>query len=389
MSINQEYLDLDNRLPAYRWQGGRKLRRGFTTGACAAAAARAALTVLLGQVPVSQTIISLPGGIRVALPVETVCFDQGAAICAVVKDAGDDPDVTHGLPVTAEVQWQSGSKVILQGGSGVGRVTRPGLAAIVGEAAINPGPRGMILNEINSLRPAGRGLLVIISVPGGEQAATKTLNPRLGIIGGISILGTSGIVEPMSEEACRTSLTPQIDLALAQGLKTLVLTPGRMGQRTAQEIYGISEPAIIQMSNFVGFMLEECARRGVEKVLLFGHAGKLIKIAAGIFHTHSRVAGGALETMAAYAALVGTPPVVIREIMAGPTVEQAITVLRLAGYQEVLNTLARTASERATAYIYEQMSIGTVFTLLDGSLAGIDAQAVVIGKELGWQIVSG
>ena len=356
-------------------------RTGYTTGSCAAAAAKAASLALITGKVVSEVSISLPSGGQLNLDIAWVEKGEDCCRAAVVKDAGDDPDVTQGLTIVAEVSLQAGS-VTITGGQGVGTVTKPGLAVPVGEAAINPVPRQMIEREVKEILGQERGARVAISAPGGEAVADRTMNPRLGILGGISILGTGGIVRPMSEEAYRRSLVPQIDQALALGYRSLVLTPGRLGVNKARQL-GLPQEAIIETSNFIGSLLEECAKRPVESVLLLGHLGKLVKVAAGIFHTLGKLADGRRETIAAYAALAGAPRQVIEQLMNMNTAEESVEILKGTGYTQVFQHLAAAASRRAAAYSGEKFTVGTLMYALNGDVVGYDQGACQIGRKLG------
>lgn len=358
-----------------------ELRRGYTTGMCAAAAAKAAtIGLFTGTVP-HYVSVTTPAGSVLNLEICGVAHGPDYVQCGVIKDGGDDPDVTTGLLIGARVRRIEGGKIILSAGEGVGVVTRPGLPVPPGEPAINPVPRRVIEVETRSVLPAGEGVEVTVFVPGGQEVARRTLNARLGIVGGISILGTTGIVEPMSEDAFRRSLAPQLDIARAHGYDSIVLTPGRMGERKALAL-GFPAEAIALMSNFAGYMLEECSRRGFVRVLLFGDHGKLVKIAAGIFHTHSRVADGRLETLAAQAGILGAAPGVLAEIMAAPSAEAALDILARAGLLAVYPILAGRASARAEEYIGDKLTVGTMILSREGELLGQDANALVISNYL-------
>ncbi|ABO51218.1 cobalamin biosynthesis protein CbiD [Desulforamulus reducens MI-1] len=363
-----------------------ELKSGFTTGTCAAAAAKAAALALVKGTIVRDVSISLPGGGQVVLAISQVEMEEQVCRGAVVKDAGDDPDVTHGLTVVAEVSLQPG-EIQITGGIGVGTVTKPGLAVPVGESAINPVPRQMIEQEVREILGPGQGAKIVISVPEGERVANLTMNPRLGIVGGISILGTGGIVRPMSEDAYRRSLVPQIDQALALGHRLLVLTPGRLGVKKAAEL-ALPAAAVIETSNFIGTMLEECAKRPVEGVLLLGHLGKLVKVAAGIFHTLGKLADGRRETIAAHAALLGAPRAVIELLMNMNTAEEAVAILHRYGMSQVFENLSAAASQRAAGYVREKFRLGTVMYALSGEIVGYDEGAREIGEALGWKILS-
>ncbi|MDK2889069.1 MAG: cobalt-precorrin-5B (C1)-methyltransferase [Thermoanaerobacter sp.] len=361
-----------------------RLRSGVSTGASAAAAARAAALLLFRGERRERVVIVNPQGLPIEVPVAGLNINGCSARAVVIKDGGDDPDVTHGLEIVVEASCVKDG-ISIRGGPGVGVVTRPGLQVAVGEPAINPVPRKMIMDAVAGLVPPGKGLELVVSVPRGEEVASRTLNPRLGIVGGISILGTTGIVRPMSEEAFKKSLEPLVDMAVAAGHRKVLLTPGRMGVRLAVEKYGFPNDAVVEMSNFVGYMLDVCADRGVEAVLLWGHFGKLVKIAAGIFHTHSRMADGRLETIAAHAGAAGAPAGLIKKILESPTAEEALGLLKENGLGVVLETIAARASARAEEYTRGRLRAGTVLLGLDGTVVGLDEAALAIGREMGWQ----
>lgn len=363
---------------------GKKLRSGYTTGTCAAAAAKGAVLALLGQ-KLSAVTVTTPQGRVLTIPLQQVVVEGATARCTVIKDAGDDPDITDGAAVVAEVTLRDGT-VVIDGGPGVGMVTKPGLAVPVGEPAINPGPRRMILTALQQVLPPSAGARVTISIPEGEKLAARTLNPVLGIVGGLSILGTTGIVEPMSEEAFKNSLVPQLDVALAAGYASLVFVPGKLGQNAACERFGLPAAAVVQISNFTGFMLDEAAARGVRRVMLFGQAGKMVKVAAGIFQTHSRIADGRLETLAAYAAACGAAAPVVRRLLSCTTTEAAQEILQQHGLAVVWKKIAQRASERAQQHVFQKLTVGTVIISMGGDLLGLDDTALEIGRDLGWTI---
>ena len=261
------------------------MRNGLTTGTCAALAAKAAAALLISGNKPKKSEVPLPDGSRVAFPVFDLHFKQGGASATVRKDAGDDPDITHEAWVEVTVCLNGMRKTRFFAGSGVGTVTRLGLALRPGEAAINPGPRKQIINALNEVCQTGYD--VTVSVPGGEDLAQKTFNPRLGIVGGISILGTSGRVRPFSAPALRAALKCALDVAVANGEQELVLVPGHMGNRAAQKHFKIRSEQIVDVSNEWGYMLELIAPLDVKKIMLVGHPGKLAKIPAGHWQTHS------------------------------------------------------------------------------------------------------
>ncbi|WP_346354303.1 cobalt-precorrin-5B (C(1))-methyltransferase CbiD [Azotosporobacter soli] len=364
-----------------------KLRSGITTGTCATAAAQAAILAVLAQTP-EAVCVRLPRGEDKIVALEYATrITENTATAGVRKDAGDDPDITNGILVVADVELTQAVEIRLLGGEGVGVVTKPGLSILVGEAAINPVPRRMIEEGVRSIIGPARGAVIRISIPGGEKLARRTLNPSLGIEGGLSVIGTTGIVEPMSEEAFKDSLTPQIDVALAQGFESLVFVPGKIGENIAVDQYGLPKEAVLQTSNFIGHMLTAAEDKGVKRVLLFGHPGKLVKVAGGIFHTHNRMADGRMEIIAAYAALQQAGVEIIEEILACTTTEAATDILRRQGLNEaVYAALAKQASNRAQRYVFGGLEIGTVIVSMQGEILGMDECAKAIGGTLQWNI---
>lgn len=273
-----------------------RLREGFSTGACAAAAAKAAVVSLQegGAAPLSVEI-PFPGGERISFSVEWCKVHEGVSASAVRKDAGDDPDITHGVLVVAQVEEYDGSDILFGAGEGVGRVTKPGLSIPPGEPAINPGPRAMIRAAIREV--TDKGIRVTLSVPGGEELAKKTFNPRLGIMGGLSILGTTGHVRPFSCQAIRCSVACELDVAKAAGIQRPVLVPGHIGERSARRHLNLVEDQLIEVGNEWGFVLEGLAKYNFEQVLLWGHPGKLAKLAGEAWDTHSYRSDSALEVV--------------------------------------------------------------------------------------------
>ncbi len=269
-----------------------KLRTGYTTGTCAAAAAKAATTLLCGQSVEEKVTIELPDRTKVALPILYARLQDDSAIAAVRKDAGDDPDITDKAVIQATVAFNNKKQIVFYAGDGVGTVTKPGLQIPTGEPALNPIPREMIETAIQAVTQ--KGLDVTISVPGGKELAEKTFNPKLGIVGGISIIGTSGKVRPFSVPALRQALKCSLDIAHAAGIKWPVYVPGRIGKRAAQKHFSLKDDQIIEVSNEWGYMLDCFKGYGFEKLLVLGHPGKLAKLAAGYWDTHSSKSESAL-----------------------------------------------------------------------------------------------
>ena len=262
------------------------LRWGYTTGACAAAAAKAALMRLVGEVgPLTAVTLTLPGGQRHTLPLAFARTTTEGAEAALVKDAGDDPDVTHGALVMVRVCWTDGGEVLFCAGEGVGTVTKPGLSIAPGEPAINPGPRRMIRQALAEV--SDRPVQVTVSIAGGRELAAKTFNPRLGIENGLSVLGTTGRVRPFSCAALRCALACTLDVARACGVRAPVLVPGHIGEQAARRILLTTPEQVVEVGNEWGFVLGRLVRYDFERLLLLGHPGKLAKLADGQWDTHS------------------------------------------------------------------------------------------------------
>ena len=322
------------RLELYIPVGRQKLRCGYTTGTCAAAAAAGAAARLLTGETLPAVRIATPAGVAVEAELLQHAAGEGWAACAVRKDGGDDPDVTDGALIFARVERTDTPGIIIDGGEGVGRVTLPGLDQPVGAAAINSTPRRMIGEQMEAvMAKAGYtgGLRAVISVPEGEALAKRTFNPRLGIVGGISILGTSGIVKPMSEAALIDSLYLEMDQRRAAGTEDLLLTPGNYGESFAREVLGLNLHRWCMCSNYLGAAIDHAAGAGFRSVLVVGHLGKLVKAAAGCMNTHSKTADARRETLTAHAALAGADRALLRALFDSPTTDAGVELLKQAG----------------------------------------------------------
>lgn len=321
----------------YIIKDNKKLRLGYTTGSCAAAAAKAAAYMLLKEEQIDYVSLLTPKGIKLHLEVLDIEKTADSVSCAIEKDAGDDPDVTDKLWIYAKVSKKKQGVIKIIGGKGVGVVTKSGLEQPVGTAAINRVPRQMITEELERVcKESGYegGLLVEIFVPKGEETAQKTFNPRLGILGGISILGTTGIVEPMSETALLASIRVELKQQVQTGHKSLVITPGNYGREFLRENFPFDLEAAIKCSNFVGDTIDMAVELGVENILFVAHIGKLIKVAGGIMNTHSRNADARMEILCANAAVAGADSSVLRQIMKAVTTEEGLRLLKEAGCLE-------------------------------------------------------
>lgn len=307
----------------------KKLRLGYTTGTCAAAAVKAAAQMLLCGVRTEQTELVTPKGIPLKLKVEQIIMAEDSVECAVRKDAGDDHDVTDGAYIYARVE-KIAKGYEIDGGEGIGRVTRPGLDQPVGSAAINTVPRMMMteaMMEIADDCGYEGGLRAVISVPEGVGIAKKTLNEKLGIVGGISILGTSGIVEPMSETALVDTIHAEISMYSAQGRKDLIITPGNYGETFVTQNLGLDLRNTVKCSNFIGETIDMAYEFKLNSLLLVGHMGKLVKLGSGIMNTHSKYADGRMETLASCVLLADGEADLARRVLGCNTTDEAVEML--------------------------------------------------------------
>jgi cobalt-precorrin-5B (C1)-methyltransferase len=344
------------------------LRTGFTTGTCASAAAKAAAAGLVrGAVPATIEV-ALPGGRRVSFPVDGAgpVPDGGPAVAAVVKDAGDDPDCTDGARLTAEVAWQaSGKDTVLVAGDGVGTVTKPGLGLPVGAPSITPVPRRMILAAVAEV--THRPVVVTFSVPGGQAMAAKTTNGRLGIVGGISILGTTGIVRPFSTAAYRASVVQQVDVAAAQGARSMVLCTGSRSESAALVLFpGLDPVQVVEVGDFTGIALRRCAGAGMQDATVVAMAGKIAKLAAGVMMTHfhrSAVETGLLERVALES---GAPAAVVDAATATATARHFYEACVAAGALAPLERLCAMAAARCREHAGGALDVGVVMVDFDG-----------------------
>lgn len=328
----------------YIWADNKKLRCGLTTGSCATAAAKAAALQLLGQKVEKEIKISLPSGEVVSLPVcPIIVKDVGCFGAEVIKDGGDDPDNTDGARINATIQYtKKVGEVDIDGGIGVGRVTKAGLDQPVGRAAINRVPRQMIgeaVKEVLEEPLHHQGVKVVINVPDGEEIAKKTFNGRLGILGGISILGTTGIVKPMSESSLIATIEAELKIHRNQGEVLVGITPGNYGERYAAEHYEIPVGQCITCSNFVGKTLDLGLSQGYQGMLYIGNIGKLIKVAGGIMNTHSKEADSRLELLAAYTLRCNGTQGVAQQVLRANTTEEALDYLNQADLMEQVGSL--------------------------------------------------
>lgn len=331
-------------LEKYVSKGSKKLRCGFTTGTCAAAASAGAARMLLSGKVIENITVITPSGNSVTVGLTDIKKENDYVSCAVQKDSGDDPDVTDKILVYSTVSYEK-SGITVDGGEGVGRVTKKGLKQQIGEAAINPVPRKMIEEQLKTAASDysyDGGLKAVISVPMGIQIAKKTFNPRLGIEGGISILGTTGIVEPMSEQALIDTISVELDVRKAQNEEFIIVTPGNYGQYFLRDNLGIAVDKCVKCSNFIGDTIDMCIEKGFKSMLLVGHIGKLSKLGCTIYNTHSRYADGRMEAFALCAALCGAERQVLENILGCITTDAALEIIKKEGiFDETIKMLEK------------------------------------------------
>ena len=388
-------------MEALVYKDKKMLRRGYTTGTCAALAAQGAVSFLVSGIWPETAELMTPAGQMVRVPLMEKKAGNGAASCAVKKDAGDDPDVTDGLLVFAQARFlpeNAGNareadhgtgtasarerRGIIDGGEGVGRVTKAGLDQPVGAAAINSVPRRMIEAAVTEvLEEAGldRPVEILIFVPGGEKAAEKTFNPVLGITGGISILGTSGIVEPMSEEALIETIRAHMQVLRSEERRFAAVVPGNMGERFLSsylEREGIGKIPAVVCSNFVGRTLDMAGELGFSGLLLAGHLGKLVKLGCGIMNTHSKEGDGRMETLVACALRAGAGTGTLKRIQEANTTEQALEELKAAGIlKETMGALLERMDWYMRRRVPETLETGILVFDAEGTLLGATENA--------------
>ena len=310
----------------------KKLRTGYTTGSCATAGAKAGLMAILNQKKYEEIEIKLPKGKFLKIPIHSCEFSEKFAKCSVIKDGGDDPDVTHGAEIIVEVNLSDKKDFIeIDGGEGVGRVTKPGLGLEIGQAAINPVPKKMILENIREIGNEileKRGINILVSVPTGKELGPKTDNPRIGIQGGISILGTSGIVIPFSTASYAASIRQNLDVAVAMKEQTVVLTTGGRSEDFAKNIVDLPTHCFVQMGDFSGYTIQQCAKKNIKKAYVVGFIGKLAKMAAGVKQTHVKGSKVDMLFLAELARQSGAGTKVIENIKKANTARHVLEIIQ-------------------------------------------------------------
>lgn len=373
---------------------GKKYRRGYTSGSCACGATKAALIMLLEKRNINEVRIGTPKGVDLDLKIENISRGKDWVQCSVKKDGGDDIDATHGMDIFARLELVQADQVpdfrsdldsdylFITSGQGIGRVTKKGLDIRPGRPAINRVPLNMILKVVQETLDeagldiydylGGRKILVTIFAPQGQEIAKRTFNSNLGIEGGISIIGTTGIVEPMSDEGWKKVLSAELSIKRAQGREAIILVPGNIGRDIMAKSYGADLDGIVKMSNFIGYMLMETKRLGFKRVIIGGHIGKLIKLSGSITNSHSRVADARREIMVANLALLGAPLELLKEVDACLSTDAMVDIIRKAGYSQVFKVLADKAASKAKVYMRlgqeDHMDIEVYLFSMDGSL---------------------
>lgn len=338
-------------LDLYVVKDGKNLRCGYTTGSCAAAAAKASAIMLEAQEKISYVEIDTPAGINLKLEVHNPIITKEYAACGIIKDAGDDPDNTDGMEIRGEVRKRKDGKITIDGGQGIGRITARSLFGQIGEAAINEVPRKMIDKEVRSVSDSGYD--VIISAPMGEEITKKTFNRNIGIEGGISIIGTKGIVYPMSEEALLKTIYMEMDMiAKNQSKDELLLVPGNHGEKLADEIY--ANLPKVKISNYIGDSLLYAYNKGFKSIKLLGHIGKFAKLSIGVFNTHSKVCDTRMEAFVYYLAFMGAPMEFIQEVNNCLTAEEALNICIDKGYGKLVELMEKGAEARIKRYIKDE-----------------------------------
>ncbi|ALP05799.1 cobalt-precorrin-6A synthase [Clostridioides difficile] len=396
---------LYGRICIYRWK---KYRRGYTTGSCATGASKAAVYMLITKNRINTINIDTPKGIPLLLKVDNINIFDTFVECSIKKDGGDDIDATHTMDIYARAEIVAKNDknkgyltlkdidslstnseckselykfIRVYGGTGIGVVTKKGLSVDVGKPAINPTPLKMINHEIRkligdnfeSILGNDKVLKITIFAPQGETVAKKTFNPRLGIVGGISIIGTTGIVEPMSDEGWKKSLSIELQMKKEQGLDKIILVPGNHGEQFIREKLNLDIKYVVRVSNFIGYMIKEAQRIGYKKILMAGHIGKFIKVSAGIFNTHSKVADARSEILVANLALMGARYEFLNKINQCVTTEEAVELINNSEYREVYNILSNKCRERVKQYLNEDsddIDVEVIIFSMDKSLLG-------------------
>lgn len=370
-----ELAEREQELPAEIEEKKKKgvLRSGYTTGTTATAATKGALLALVTGKPVEQVTVALPKGRTATLRIAWTKTDSGSVTCSAIKDGGDDPDVTHGAEICSTVSFSNkAGDVVIDGGRGVGRVTKPGLGLQIGHAAINPTPMSMLKNTVNEVAQEqlkSRGISVVISVPKGEELAAKTDNPRLGIMGGISILGTTGIVLPYSTASFAAAIRQSLDVAIAMGADTAVLTTGGRSEDFARALFpSLPDHSFVQMGDFSGYSIKQCAAKKIHRAIIAGFIGKLTKMAMGVKQTHVRGSHVSMEFMAGLAQQCGAPASVVEEIKKANTARHVGEIIARHNVEGFFDLMCKKVYAQMREHSDNQLEIEVVMFEFDGRI---------------------
>lgn len=382
---------------------GKKYRRGYTTGSCATAASKAAVYMLLSQKKTESINIDTPKGIPLSIDIHDISISENRVSCSVIKDGGDDIDATNGMKIYADAEFVEkespgkiveksesketfsfeGEEFVVFSGEGIGIITRKGLSHEPGYPAINPVPQKMISKEVSSiLSEKERFIKITLSAPEGKEIAEKTFNPRLGIEGGISIIGTTGIVEPMSDEGWKKSLSLELNMKRELGMDSIIMVPGNHGEAFIRENTGKELSCVVRTSNFIGYMLMEAKRMGFKNILLAGHIGKFVKLSAGIFNTHSRNADARAEILVSNLALEGADIEILKKVDSCLTAEESVAIIKEYGYDRVFDNIAEKCRKRAMQYTDGEINIGVFVFDMEKNILGKSSNAEDMLKEI-------
>ena len=365
---------------------GKKLRRGYTTGSCAAAAAKAAAIMLLEDRILPSVFLITPYGIGLELEVFDIQRGENRVSCSIVKDSGDDPDITNGMKVFARVEkTDSQYEITVDGGEGIGRVTKPGLDQPIGSAAINSIPRKMIAEELRYVCEDNGytgGLNVVIFAPQGEELAKKTFNPKLGIVGGISILGTTGIVEPMSDEAVIQTIRTELSVRAAEGKRAVLFTPGNYGMDFIKKELRFCSSSTVMTSNFIGDAFLSAKELGFTSAVIVGHIGKLIKVSDGVFNTHSRYGDRRAEIFASHARKCSADENTVKQILQSTMTDDMISIIETAGLREkVMKSITDEIDFHLRSRVDNALQVGAVvFSNVYGILGKTEQADIILEK---------
>ena len=352
----------------------KKLRTGYTTGSCATAGAKAGLMAILNQKKYEEIEIKLPKGKFLKIPIHSCEFSEKFAKCSVIKDGGDDPDVTHGAEIIVEVNLSDKKDFIeIDGGEGVGRVTKPGLGLEIGQAAINPVPKKMILENIREIGNEileKRGINILVSVPTGKELGPKTDNPRIGIQGGISILGTSGIVIPFSTASYAASIRQNLDVAVAMKEQTVVLTTGGRSEDFAKNIVDLPTHCFVQMGDFSGYTIQQCAKKNIKKAYVVGFIGKLAKMAAGVKQTHVKGSKVDMLFLAELARQAGAETKVIESIKKANTARHVLEIIQENQIEKFPQLVCNEVHNQMSKHADGKVPLDVILFDFDGNVLG-------------------